>query len=143
MGGNRISVLLVDDNATFLGIATRFLRGQEDIVVVGAVQDREEALRQARELRPDVVLFDSAVTSLPEGLEFVPRLREVLPDTRVIALALLGTDGYRRLALEAGVDEFVPKADMVAELLPAIRRLGKNRRAVEQEPSPTETRPER
>lgn len=136
MSGNRISVLLVDDNATFLGIATRFLEAQEDIVVVGAVQDKEEALRQARELRPDIVLFDSAVTSLPGGLEFVPRLREILPEAGIIALALLGTDGYRRLALEAGVDEFVSKADMGVALLPAIRRLIQARHAGERKAFP-------
>lgn len=35
---------------------------------------------------------------------------------------LLDTDGYRQAALAAGADEFVPKATLITELIPAIRR---------------------
>ena len=63
-----ISVLLVDDNYTFLHIAERFLQEQDDLVVAGAFSEGEEALAQARDLRPDIVLVDLAMPSLP-GLE--------------------------------------------------------------------------
>ena len=118
-----ISVLLVDDNLTFLRIATRFLDAHDDVLVVGTVSEGEIALAQARILQPDVVLVDTAMSSLQGGLTFIPQLRAVLPCVGIIALTLIGTDGYRQAALEAGADDFVPKAAMGADLLSAIQRV--------------------
>jgi DNA-binding NarL/FixJ family response regulator len=118
-----ISVLMVDDNLTFLRIATRFLDACDDVVVVGTVSEGEIALVQAQVLQPDVVLVDTAMSSLQGGLKFIPQLRAVLPRVGIIALTLIGTDGYRQAALEAGADDFVPKAALGADLLSAIRRV--------------------
>ena len=86
--------------------------------VIGIVREGDEILAQVLNLRPDIVLIDVSMPSLP-GLEVIPRLRSALPEMGIIALALLGTDGYRQAVLEAGVDDFVPKAAMGADLLPA------------------------
>jgi DNA-binding NarL/FixJ family response regulator len=120
---NPISVLLVDGNHTFLRIVTRFLDAYDDVVIVGAVCESEQALAQVRDLEPDVVLIDIAMPNLSNGLEFIPRLRAARPGVGIIALTLLGIGGYQQAALEAGVDDFVPKAAMGAKLLPAIRRV--------------------
>ena len=120
---NPISVLLVDDNLTFLRIATRFLDAHDDVTVVGAVCEGEEALTQVQDLEPDIVLIDTAMPNLIGELSFISRLRAALPSVGIIALTLIGTDGYRQAALEAGVDEFVPKAAMGTDLLSAIRRI--------------------
>ena len=118
-----ISVLLVDDNVTFLRIVTRLLDSHDDVVVVGTVSEDEAALAQARMLEPDIVLVDTAMSSLQSGLKFIPRLRAVLPGAGIIALTLIGTNGYRQAALQAGADDFVPKAAMGANLLSAIRHV--------------------
>jgi DNA-binding NarL/FixJ family response regulator len=121
---NPISVLLVDDSSTFLSIATQFLQAHDDLIVVGAVEEGEKALIQAQSLHPDVVLVDLTMPDLP-GLEVIPRLRRMLPETGIIALTLHNTDAYRQAALTAGADDFIPKGCMSAELLPAIRRVAR------------------
>ena len=118
-----IFVLLVDDNLTFLRIATRFLDAYDDVTVVGAVTDGEQALTQVQDLKPDIVLIDTAMPDLVGGLDFLSRLRAVLPSVGIIALTLIGTDGYQQAALDAGADEVVPKAAMGTDLLAAIRRV--------------------
>ena len=120
---NPISVLLVDESLIFLRIATRFLDAHDDIVIVGAIREGEKALAQLENLEPDIVLIDIAAPDLLGGLKFIPRLRAALPGVGIIALTLIGTGGYRQAALEAGVDDFVPKAAMGADLLSAIRRV--------------------
>jgi DNA-binding NarL/FixJ family response regulator len=132
---NPTSVLLVDQNLTFLRFAMRFLNLHDDIVVVGAVSEGEQALAQVRNLEPDVVLIDVAMPNLLGGFRFIPRLRAALPGVGIIALTLIGTDGYRQAVLEAGVDDFVPKAAMGSDLLLAIRRVGQANRTWKKVPS--------
>ena len=57
------------------------------------------------------------------GLETIRRLRNILPDVGIIALSLLKDNAYRQAALAAGVDDLVRKAELITDLLPAIRRV--------------------
>jgi DNA-binding NarL/FixJ family response regulator len=125
-----ISVLLVDDNPAFLRIATRFLEEHEDVVVVGAAGGGEEALALAEDLQPDIVLIDLAMPGL-SGLETIPHLRAVLPGVGIIALTMLDTNSYWQAALAAGADDFVPKASLDRDLLPAMRRVAQGDRSEE------------
>lgn len=127
---NPISVLLVDDNPTFLRILSDFLREEEEVLVVGTAGSGEEALEKAQELLPQVVLLDLAMPGMG-GLAAIPRIKEMLPNTAVIALTVLDTNGYREAAMAAGADEFVAKGNLSADLLPAIRRAARSDRPPE------------
>ena len=117
-----ISVLLVDDNPTFLRILGDFLGEEENIFVVGMARSGEEALVKAKELRPQVILLDLAMPGL-NGFNTTPRLRSMMPDVGIIALTVLDANGYREAALTAGADDFVAKANLNTHLVPAIRRV--------------------
>lgn len=119
------SILLIDDNATFLRIAARFLRDHRDINVLGTAAGGVEGLKLAKKLKPQVILLDLAMPDLP-GLDVIPLLREVLPEVKLIALTMLDTDAYRTAATTAGADAFVAKAAMGTNLLSAIRRVSGN-----------------
>lgn len=119
-----ISVLLVDDNPKFLHFATRFLEAHDDVVVIGTATGCDEAITQAEELRPQVMLLDLAIPDLSSSLEAIPRLRRMLPEMGIIAVTLFDTDGYRQAALKAGADDFIPKRTIDTDLLPAIWRVG-------------------
>ncbi len=113
------SVLLVDDNPTFLRIAVRFLSGQPGLTVVGTAGGGMEALEKAAQLHPDVVLLDMVMPDLP-GLAVIPRLRENSSTMIIIALTLLDNEAYRQAALAAGANGFVAKSQMNVELIPTI-----------------------
>ena len=114
-----IRVLAVDDNEAFLRVATDFLQRQHELTVVGAIGGDEEALAQVQDLQPRVIVIGLDTP----GLEILPRLRNILPGVGIIALTLLEGNAYRRAALAAGADDLVPKAELVTDLLPAIRRV--------------------
>lgn len=120
-----ISVMLVDDNPTFLRAASQFLGAHDGVTVVGTANGGEEALEKAQALRPQVVLIDLAMPGLP-GLKAIPRLREMLPKSGIIALTVMNTQGFREAALDAGANMFIPKAQMRTDLLPAIGQLVQN-----------------
>ena len=123
----QITVLLVDDHLTFLQITMNFLGKEKDIVVVGTAAEGLEAIELAQELRPEIVVLDMALPDM-SGLDVIPRLRQAMPELGIIALTGIGMEGYRKLALRVGADEFVEKADVNAELLPAIRRVAQEKR---------------
>jgi DNA-binding NarL/FixJ family response regulator len=116
------TILLVDDNPAFRRIAARFLQLLPEVMVVDTASGGRDGLARAQALRPDVVLMDLHMNDLP-GLEAIPRLRACLPEVGIIALTLMETSGYREAALAAGADEFVAKARMDTDLLPAIHRV--------------------
>jgi len=119
-----ISLLLVDDSPIFLRLVSRFLSEQypDEVVIAGLAEGGEAGLAQAHALRPDIVLIDLAMPGLP-GLKAIPRLRAALPKVGIIALTLMEPNGYRQAALAGGADEFVSKATLATDLLPAIRRV--------------------
>jgi DNA-binding NarL/FixJ family response regulator len=117
--GFNIRVLLVDDNEAFRRVATDFLQRHYELIVVGATCGGEEALAQAQDLQPQVILIG---LDRP-GLETISRLRNVLPGVGIIALTLLEGNAYRQAAMATGADDVVRKAALTTELLPAIRRV--------------------
>lgn len=123
-----ISVLLVDDNLTFLGILTRFLQEQHqnEVMVIGTAGGGAEGLDKAWKLRPDIVLLDLRMPALC-GLETIPLLRSMLPDVGIIALTLWHANGYREAALAAGADDLLSKFAVNTDLLPAIRRVARSK----------------
>ena len=121
-------VLLVDGNEDFRLVAADFLRRHQDLVLVGALDESDQALLQARDLQPDLILIDLDTGAL-HGVESIPRLRRQLPGVSIIALSLWKGSAYRQAALAAGADEVVSKADLTTDLLPAIRRVMQSGRA--------------
>ena len=123
-GAPAISLLLVDDNPTFLGIAKRFLQEQfaGEVEVVAVAGTGEQGLLLAEQFGPRVALVDLAMPGL-NGFETTRRLKALQPGVHVIVLTLLDEADYRAAALAAGASEFVCKNALYTDLLPAIRRV--------------------
>ena len=127
------TLLLVDDNATFLRVLSDFLGGEEGILVVGTAGSAEEALEKAKELQPQVILLDLVMPGMG-GLNAIPRLRSMMPNVGVIVLTVLDAKAYREAADAAGADDFVAKASLYTDLIPAIQRLTQGRRFIGETP---------
>jgi DNA-binding response OmpR family regulator len=54
-------------------------------------------------------------------------MREITPDSVIIALTLLESNAYRQMALTAGADDFISKAQLSAQLMPRIAEAVKSR----------------
>jgi DNA-binding NarL/FixJ family response regulator len=89
------------------------------LIAVGAICGGKEALAQTQDLQPQVILIG---LDRP-GLETIPRLRKVLPGVGIIVLTLLEGNAYQLAAMAAGADDLVPKAELITDLLPAIRQV--------------------
>ena len=113
------SVLLIDDHPIFLEGLRRILEAQDDLDVVGEADTIVGAVEQARRLQPAVALLDLGLKD-GSGLDALPRLVEVCPETQVIVLSGYGPENALP-ALRAGARGFVSKDTASSSLLKAIR----------------------
>lgn len=115
-------VLIVDDHTMVRESLVGLLQAEGDVEVVAQAADGIEALEKAELTRPDVVVADLTMPRLG-GLEVVRRLREKLPDTRVLVLTMHQEDEYVLQAVRAGASGYLVKDSAAAELLAAVRSL--------------------
>ncbi|GID26150.1 response regulator transcription factor [Paractinoplanes brasiliensis] len=103
-----ISVLLADDQHLVRAGFRSLLRRDREIQVVGEASTGDEAVRTARELRPDVILMDIRMPGM-DGIAATRAVLAELPETRVIILTTFETDEYVFAALAAGASGFLTK----------------------------------
>ncbi len=115
----QIRLLLADDHAVVRTGTRQLLERQPDFDIVGEASDGEEAIRLAHELRPDVVLMDVRMPKL-SGVEATRRIKEELPDIRVLVLTAHDEDAYVFGLLQAGANGYLLKTAEFEELVKAI-----------------------
>jgi DNA-binding NarL/FixJ family response regulator len=117
---SRISVLLVEDHEVVREGLRALLDAEDDIAVVGEVEDGHSAIEAARALRPDVVVMDIAMPRL-NGLEATRRILAAAPATRVLILSAHSDEEYIDRASELGAVGYILKQSSLADLAQAIR----------------------
>jgi DNA-binding NarL/FixJ family response regulator len=115
-----IRVLIADDQALVRGGFRMILEAQKDMDVVGEAGDGHEAVTQARELRPDVVLMDIRMPKL-DGLEATRRLISDGDSMRVLILTTFDLDEYVYEAMKIGASGFLLKDVPPERLADAVR----------------------
>jgi two-component system, NarL family, response regulator LiaR len=116
-----ITVLLVDDhNMVRMGLKA-FFSTLPDIQVVGEAANGEEAVQQAVQLAPDVVLMDLIMPGM-DGVEATRLVKKASPRTQVIVVTSYHEDEHIFPAIRAGALSYVLKDIDPDELADAIRR---------------------
>ena len=117
-----IRVLIADDQDIVRTGLTMLLNAQPDIEVVGAATDGRQAVGLARQLHPDVCLFDIRMP-LMDGIEATRQLAgpEVTDPLPIVVITTFDLDEYVHVALKAGARGFLLKDAGPALLTQAIR----------------------
>ena len=113
-------IVIADDQALVRGGLRMILDAQPDLEVVGEAVDGREALQQARELSPDLVLMDVRMPEL-DGLETTRRLLDRDPSAKVVVLTTFDLDDYVYEAIRAGASGFLLKSAPPQQLIAGIR----------------------
>jgi DNA-binding NarL/FixJ family response regulator len=116
----RISLLLVDDHPVVRKGTRELLEGEADLHVAGEAASGEEAIVQARALRPDVILMDVSMPGM-NGIEATRAIKAEQPGVGVLVLTSYDDDAYVFALLEAGAAGYLLKNTSEDDLLGAVR----------------------
>lgn len=116
-------VLVADDHALFRDGLVSLLEAA-DYEVVAQVEDGEQAVKTAIDTKPEIVLLDISMPGL-SGLEALRRLRNELPDSKLVILTVSDNEKDLSEAIRAGANGYLLKsldADEFLDLLQGLQR---------------------
>ena len=126
---DKIRVLIVDDLPETRENVRKLLQFEPDIEVIGQASNGEQAIAQAKEFIPDVVLMDINMPGI-DGIEASRTIRQSVPQAQIVIMSVQSESDYLRRAMLAGARDFLTKPFSPDELATAIRKVHSTRPAV-------------
>ncbi|MFD0685248.1 response regulator transcription factor [Actinomadura fibrosa] len=124
-----IRLLIADDEEMLRSALAALLALEADLAVVAEASTSTDAVRLAREHRPDIAVLDLEMPPA-DGLRAAEEIRAALP-TQIVLVTRHARPAVLRRALAAGVRGFVPKTTPAARLAEIIRDVAAGRRYVD------------
>lgn len=115
------TVFICDDHSIVREGLHLILEREVDMKVVGEADNGVTALRRIAELRPTVAIIDVSMPGNVNGIDATQRIRQEVPETRVIMLSMYSSADYVGRALRAGAHGYVLKASATADIVTAVR----------------------
>ncbi|MFZ6777340.1 response regulator [Undibacterium sp. Ji83W] len=107
MDKRNAKILLIDDNDVTREVLRVILRS-EGYNVVGEATDGGTGLEMAVKLRPDLILLDIVMPKI-SGTEILPRIRELLPDARVLMVTANKDQDTINEVVKTGIHGYILK----------------------------------
>jgi DNA-binding NarL/FixJ family response regulator len=122
-------LIVVDDFAPFREVICSKLRQEPGLQIIAEVSDGLEAVRQAAELKPDLILLDIGLPAL-NGIAAARQIRELVTHSKIIFVTQESSPAVVQEALDLGAQGYVVKTSAAADLLPAIEAVLQGRQFV-------------
>lgn len=116
----KITILLAEDHVVVRESIHQSLEREPNFTVVGEAGDGEEAVRMARELKPDVIVMDISLPKI-NGIEATKQIKAFQPSAIVLVLTAYDYEQYIFPLLEAGAAGYLLKDISSRELINAIQ----------------------
>ena len=126
---NQIRILAVDDHPLLREGIAAVIHGEDDMVLVAAATNGQEAIESFRNHRPDITLMDLQMPGM-NGIDTILAIRREFPNARFIVLTTYQGDVLALRALKAGAAGYLLKNMLGKELLNTIRTVHSGRRHI-------------
>jgi DNA-binding NarL/FixJ family response regulator len=124
-----IRLLIVDDYERWRHFLSAALQKRSELQIIGEALDGLEAIEEAEQLRPDLILLDIGLPKL-NGIEVARRIREVSPTSKILFISENRSPDIVEQALSTGAGGYVVKSDAASELLAAVGAVLEGKRFV-------------
>ena len=115
-----LRVLVVEDFAPFRKVICSTLGGQSTLQIIAEVSDGLEAVPQAVELKPDLILLDIGLPTV-NGIAAARQIREVVPDSKIIIVSQESSPDVVQEALNLGARGYVVKTRAASDVMTAVK----------------------
>jgi DNA-binding NarL/FixJ family response regulator len=115
-----IRLIIADDHQIVREGLVALIEDEPDLQVVGQAATGRQAVRLARQHRPELALLDIAMPDM-SGLEATRRIVTILPETKILVLTMHEEEAFFFEALHAGASGYLLKGVPSDELLNALR----------------------
>jgi two-component system, NarL family, nitrate/nitrite response regulator NarL len=119
MARNTTKIVIADDHDLMVAALSRVLSDRDDVEIVGRAKRGDDVLPLVLETQPDVVLLDVGMPGT-DGIECARRLRERLPELRIMMLTAYGDADTLQAAERAGADAFILKTVGASDFFEAM-----------------------
>jgi DNA-binding NarL/FixJ family response regulator len=113
------SILIVDDFPGWRARVREILAARPEWKIISEASDGREAVQEASELQPDIVVLDIALPLL-NGIEAAKTIRQKSPNSRIVFMTQDNDGELMRAALGVGQTTYVPKAKAATRLCDAV-----------------------
>jgi DNA-binding NarL/FixJ family response regulator len=121
----QVRILVVDDHEIVRRKICNLLLSQSDFEVVSQAATGLEAIKQAQQFQPDVIVLDISMPEL-NGLAATPLIGKVAPNSKILIISNHDHATLVREAFSAGALGFLSKSDLGGEIVLAVRKLSNN-----------------
>jgi two-component system response regulator NreC len=115
----KLRILIADDHTLVRAGLRKILEAQPGWEVIAEAGDGREAVQQALQLKPDVVILDLAMPRL-NGVEAVQQIERRAGGTRVLVLTMYADEAYVTRAVRAGASGYLLKDSADTDLIRAV-----------------------
>lgn len=116
------SVMLSDDHPFIRRGLRTILESTKEYEVCGETGDGDQTLEFAARLKPDILILDISMPG-PNGLEVAHRIRQSLPQIKILIITMHDSEEILRAAAAVGVDGYLLKSDAEQLLIDALGSL--------------------
>jgi pilus assembly protein CpaE len=120
--GDKIRILIVDDNPDTRENVSRLLYFENDMEVIGQAVNGRQGIEMAARLKPHIVLMDINMPDM-DGITATERMTVDSPYSQVIIMSVQAEQHYMKRAMAAGARDFQPKPFTSDELVNCVRRV--------------------
>ncbi|MFT3934302.1 MAG: response regulator transcription factor [Chitinophagaceae bacterium] len=122
MSSAKKTILIVDDSALIVKRLIDMLTELENLDWIKNTDNYKEALWLVETEKPTVLLLDINLPGI-SGIEILRRVKEKVPETKIIMITNQANDYYRKLCLRLGADHFIDKSkefEQIASIISGI-----------------------
>ena len=119
----QINVLIVDDHPIVREGLKQLLNSQEDIIVLGSVEDANTALKEIKNKLYDLLIIDISLKGSINGLELTKTINSLYPDLPILILSMYDESIYAERAIRAGARGYIMKQEMTGTIVDAIKKI--------------------
>ena len=118
----KVRIVIAEDHTILREGLRSLLSSNANFEVVGEAGDGREAIRQAKKLKPDLILSDLSMPRM-NGMEAIKEIKRESPATKILVLTVHRAEEYILATFRAGADGYLLKDSTHSELLMAVKKV--------------------